>query len=82
MGLDMLSFDVVPIWVKLPHLNPWFRSAHMLERIGSMIGSPICLDSATASNAKHEFTRMLAEVSVEEARQYEAILVSPTGEEF
>ena len=55
MGLDMRSFDVVPVWVKLPHLNPWFRSAHMLEHIGIMIGSPICLDSVTTSNAKHEF---------------------------
>ena len=49
----------------------------MLTKIGSMIGSSICLDSVTVSNTKHEFARLLVEVSVEEAKHYQAVLVIP-----
>ena len=33
LGLDMRSFETVPVWVKLLKLHPWFRSNHMLCRI-------------------------------------------------
>ena len=81
-SFDMTSFERVPMWVKLHDLHPYFRSEYMLEMIGSMIGIPICLDAVTASNLKHEFARILVEVSVEEMNRFEAILVSSTGEEF
>ena len=50
-----------------------------------MIGDPICLDGVTARNlnTNHDlaFARLLVEVSVEEAKRTEAILVHSSGEE-
>ena len=70
------------MWVKFPDLHPYFRSAFMLEKIESMIGSPVCLDGVTASNMRHEFARMLVVVSVEDVQRDVATLVSSKGEEF
>ena len=55
LWLDMRSFETVPVWVKLFKLHPWFRSNHMLCRIRSMIGNPICMDGVTASKKRTEF---------------------------
>ena len=47
VGMDRRSFDIVSVWVKLPHLHPWFRSAHMLGKIGRTI----VLDYVEASHS-------------------------------
>ena len=84
LGMDMRSFDKVPVWVKLPNLHHWFRFNQMIGKIGCMIGDPICMDGVTAHNTRVDiaFVRLLVEVSVEEAKRTEAILVHSLGEDF
>lgn len=82
MKMDWSSFDSVPVWTILSDLDPIFLSQHMLNVIGSMIGSPICMDKFTTQRKRLSFARILVNVNVEEAKCREILLVGPDGKQF
>lgn len=82
MKMDWSSFNFVPVWVILPDLDPIFLSQHMLSVIGSMIGSPICMDKFTTSKKRLSYARILVNVNAEEVKCKEVVLIGPDDKQF
>lgn len=59
------ELDTIPIWVRLPNFNLYFRTNSALSKITSVIGNPICMDHATAAGTRYAFARVCVEVGVD-----------------
>ncbi|KAK6161317.1 hypothetical protein DH2020_004698 [Rehmannia glutinosa] len=54
----------VPVWINFPHL-PWdFWNEKALEKIASLVGTPITTDRLTRTKGKMEYARVFVEVDV------------------
>lgn len=75
------EFEKAPVWVCLPDLDPLYFNRHMLGKIGSAIGRPICIDRITALGEKLSFARLLIEVDPKEAQAREIVIEDVKGKE-
>ncbi|VFR01191.1 unnamed protein product [Cuscuta campestris] len=54
----------IPIWIRLPDLDPKYWSLSGLCKIGSIIGKPVKRDKAAATMSKMGYARIQLEVSI------------------
>ncbi|GAA0143395.1 hypothetical protein LIER_04088 [Lithospermum erythrorhizon] len=54
----------VPVWVRIPNLILQFWNEEMLSKIGSYIGKPLVVDSATSSLERMAYARVYVEIDV------------------
>lgn len=64
-------FEKIPVWTCLPDIDPALCNSHMLGKLGSAIGTPICMDNITATCERLSYARILVEVTAEEAQRKE-----------
>ncbi|KAK1303554.1 hypothetical protein QJS10_CPB11g01546 [Acorus calamus] len=60
--MEQERLSSIPIWVRLPNLPLHLWNVDCLSRIGSLIGSPLFMDSATLRCTKTSFARLCIEV--------------------
>ncbi|XXG82815.1 hypothetical protein AAC387_Pa10g0703 [Persea americana] len=59
------NLESIPIWVRLPNLNFYFRTTSALTKIATVIGNPIYMDCATATGTRYAFARVCVEVGID-----------------
>lgn len=77
--IDWEVFGAIPTWVCFPNIDPSLVSVHMLSKLGSAVGKPVCLDEYTASGRQVSYARVLIEVSAEETAIKEVVIERPDG---
>ncbi|KAK1267276.1 hypothetical protein QJS04_geneDACA002709 [Acorus gramineus] len=62
LRMEQESLSSIPIWARLPNLPMFLWDRDTLSRIGSLIGTPLFMDSATLKGSRATFSRLCIEV--------------------
>ncbi|KAK1257466.1 hypothetical protein QJS04_geneDACA024718 [Acorus gramineus] len=60
--LELERLKSIPVWIKFPNLPLHFWSRTCIAKIASLIGTPLYLDSPTASRSRSAYARVCVEV--------------------
>lgn len=72
----------VPLWVRLPNLPLHCWSGDSLSRIGSVLGTPLCVDECTTQQSRISYARVLVEVDITKPLTYKIPITGKYGVEL
>ncbi|KAK1326701.1 hypothetical protein QJS10_CPA01g02458 [Acorus calamus] len=59
----MERLETIPIWIRFPQLHLHLWGKRMLSKLASVVGTPLYMDSSTATRSRIEFARICVEIS-------------------
>ncbi|KAK1267576.1 hypothetical protein QJS04_geneDACA016668 [Acorus gramineus] len=63
MKMEMERLETIPIWIRFPQLPLHLWGKRMLSKLASVVGTPLYMDSLTATRSHIEFARICVEIS-------------------
>lgn len=72
----------IPLWIRLPNLPLSCWSDDSLSRVGSVLGTPICADECTTTQARISYARLLVEIDITKPLQYKINIEGDEGLEI
>ncbi|KAK1258850.1 hypothetical protein QJS04_geneDACA020257 [Acorus gramineus] len=63
MMMELERLETIPIWICFPQLPLHLWGKRMLSKLSSVIGTPLYMDSSTATRSRVELARICVEIS-------------------
>ncbi|XP_077228341.1 uncharacterized protein LOC143861286 [Tasmannia lanceolata] len=80
-ALEKMKLSSIPVWIKFPALHLKYWTPTGFEKLASLIGKPVYMDTQTAEASRLYYARVCVEVFASNPLSYIIHVYTPTGDE-